>query len=177
MLLTSHRQLKDYEDYLDRALKGSGISVLSQTRFLSKSAVVQKFAEKSEKFVLIGVDSFWEGLDIEGEPLSCVIIPKLPFPVPSDPLGIARIKVLEAEGGKGFFDFSLPLAILKIKQGAGRLIRSKSDLGVLLLLDSRLYSKSYGRNFLKEFASYQQKILAKNELLDEVQRFLRSVSQ
>ncbi len=98
--------------------------------------------------VLLATSSFWEGVDVVGEQLSCVIIDKLPFAVPADPLVSARIEWVEQQGGNGFQDFQVPMAILGLKQGLGRLIRSRSDRGVLAVLDSRLVNMSYGRRFL-----------------------------
>ena len=98
--------------------------------------------------VLLATSSFWEGVDVAGDQLSCVIIDKLPFAVPGDPLVAARIDWIEAQGGNGFDDYQVPMAILGLKQGLGRLIRSRSDRGVLAVLDSRLLRMGYGRRFL-----------------------------
>ncbi len=99
--------------------------------------------------VLFAVASFWEGVDIPGESLSSVIIDKLPFEVPSDPVIMARMERVRAQGGNPFFDFQIPRAILTLRQGVGRLMRGTGDYGVISLLDSRLYSKGYGRRFLR----------------------------
>ncbi len=103
--------------------------------------------------VLLATSSFWEGVDVVGEQLSCVIIDKLPFAVPADPLVSARIDSVEREGGNAFNDFQVPMAILGLKQGLGRLIRSRNDRGVLAVLDSRLLHKRYGRRFLASLPS------------------------
>ena len=95
--------------------------------------------------VLFGVDSFWQGVDVPGDALSNVIITKLPFAPPDDPLLAARLEQLRAEGGNPFFDYQLPQAIIALKQGAGRLIRTETDRGVLMICDPRLLSKPYGR--------------------------------
>lgn len=99
--------------------------------------------------VLFGTDSFWEGVDVVGEALRCVVIVKLPFKVPSDPLFQARSEAISKQGGSPFFDYSLPQAIVKFKQGFGRLIRSKEDRGCVICLDPRLATKGYGKKFLK----------------------------
>ena len=101
--------------------------------------------------VLLATSSFWHGVDVAGETLSCVIIDKLPFASPGDPLTAARIKKIEDDGGNPFVDYQVPLAILTLLQGFGRLLRHRTDRGVLALLDPRLRSKSYGRRFLESF--------------------------
>jgi ATP-dependent DNA helicase DinG len=99
--------------------------------------------------VLFATSSFWQGVDVRGEQLSCVIIDKLPFAVPTDPIVAARQRDIEDEGGSSFFEYSVPQAIISLKQGLGRLIRSTTDRGVLAVLDPRLQTKRYGRLFLK----------------------------
>ena len=99
--------------------------------------------------VLLAVASFWEGIDVPGESLSCVIIDKLPFEVPSDPVIMARINRIKEEGGNPFMDFQLPRAILALRQGIGRLMRTSTDRGLLAILDVRMFTKQYGRMFRK----------------------------
>jgi ATP-dependent DNA helicase DinG len=116
--------------------------------------------------VLLATASFWQGVDVVGEQLSCVIIDKLPFASPGDPVVAARIDRLRNRGGNPFGDYQVPVAILMLKQGLGRLIRASSDRGVLAVLDSRLVQKAYGRRFL---ASLPGARLVHD--LDEVQGF------
>src|SRR5438132_1331027 len=99
--------------------------------------------------VLFGVDSFWHGVDVQGETLSNVIITKLPFAVPDDPITEARMEAITAEGGNAFLNYQLPLAVIKLKQGFGRLIRSRRDHGLVVLLDPRVLTKRYGQAFLQ----------------------------
>ncbi len=108
----------------------------------------------TEGAVLLGTSSFWEGVDVMGEGLSCVIVDKLPFAVPNDPLVSARIDRVEISGGSGFHGYQVPMAILALKQGLGRLIRSRSDRGVVAVLDSRIVNMSYGRRFLASLPPY-----------------------
>jgi ATP-dependent DNA helicase DinG len=110
--------------------------------------LLSRFAGTRES-VLFAVASFWEGVDIPGESLSLVIIDKLPFEVPTDPVIMARINRIRASGGNPFFDFQIPRAVLGLRQGVGRLMRSSSDRGVMAILDVRLFTKGYGRSFLK----------------------------
>jgi ATP-dependent DNA helicase DinG len=110
--------------------------------------MVQEFRSNPQS-VLFGVDSFWSGVDVPGEALSSVIITRLPFVTPDHPLTEARLESIEMEGGRPFEQYSLPEAILKLRQGVGRLIRTKSDTGTIVILDSRIFNKPYGRAFLR----------------------------
>jgi len=111
----------------------------------SRSELLARF-RRLENPILLGSQSFWEGVDVRGEALSLVVIDKLPFAPPDDPVLAARIDALRAKGGNPFMELQLPQAILQLKQGAGRLIRDETDRGVLMICDTRLYSKPYGRN-------------------------------
>jgi ATP-dependent DNA helicase DinG len=114
----------------------------------SKTGLLERF-RKTEGAVLFATSSFWQGVDVQGEALSCVIISKLPFAVPSDPVVAARQKYIDDQGGNSFYEYSVPQAALTLKQGLGRLIRSTTDRGVLSILDPRIRTKSYGRIFLQ----------------------------
>ncbi|MFN6963858.1 MAG: ATP-dependent DNA helicase [Pyrinomonadaceae bacterium] len=114
---------------------------------MSKSGILERF-RSTPNAVLFATSSFWQGVDVRGEQLSCVIIDKLPFAVPSDPLVAARTKFIDDNGGRSFSDYSIPQAVITLKQGIGRLIRSKTDRGVIVILDSRLRTKGYGRDFI-----------------------------
>ncbi len=113
----------------------------------SKSGLLDAF-RKTPHAVLFATASFWQGVDVQGDQLSCVVIDKLPFSVPSDPVVAARIRHLNETGGNAFYDYQIPEAIILLKQGLGRLIRSRTDRGILALLDKRIMTRSYGRTFL-----------------------------
>ena len=144
VLCTSFKGMDSLAAYIEAAIDHP---VLVQGR-ASRNSLLQSFREETNS-VLVAVASFWEGVDVVGESLSCVIIEKLPFEVPSDPVIQARIERINEEGGKPFFDFQVPRAILTLRQGVGRLMRSVTDRGVIAILDVRLYKKGYGRIFLR----------------------------
>lgn len=114
---------------------------------MSKAGLLERF-RSTPNAVLFATQSFWQGVDVRGEQLSCVIIDKLPFAVPSDPLVAARSRFIDENGGRSFVDYSVPQAIIALKQGIGRLIRSRTDRGAIVVLDPRLRTKGYGRDFL-----------------------------
>src|SRR5271169_417416 len=120
-----------------------------------KNVLLEEF-RLTPNAVLFATSSFWQGVDVQGEQLSCVIIDKLPFAVPNDPVVAARIKAIDEEGGNAFYEYQVPSAVISLKQGFGRLIRSLDDRGVLCLLDNRIIKKSYGRVFLGSLPPYQQ---------------------
>ncbi len=118
-----------------------------------KTALIEQF-RSTPNAVLFATSSFWQGVDVQGEQLSCVIIDKIPFAVPSDPIVQARGRAIDETGGNSFFDYSVPAAVITLKQGFGRLIRSLSDRGLLVLLDNRILKKQYGRVFVQSLPAY-----------------------
>lgn len=144
VLFTSFKAMDSMADFLDGRL---GYPVLVQGR-ASRDTLLNAFRDTMDS-VLLAVASFWEGVDVPGESLSCVIIDKLPFEVPTDPVLMSRIQIINNNGGKPFFDFQVPRAILSLRQGVGRLMRAATDRGVIAIMDVRLFSKGYGRMFLK----------------------------
>ena len=133
-----------------------------------KTALLEEF-RLTPNAVLFGTSSFWQGVDVQGEQLSCVIIDRLPFAVPSDPVVAARVRSIDEAGGNAFFQYQVPAAVISLKQGFGRLIRSLHDRGVLCLLDNRVLKKQYGRVFLESLPNY-----TKTTALEEVERFFGS---
>ncbi|HQN00053.1 MAG TPA: helicase C-terminal domain-containing protein, partial [Candidatus Hydrogenedentes bacterium] len=133
-------------EQLEDELLSRGIRPLCQGRD-SRSRLLQAFREDISS-VLFGTDSFWEGVDVAGEALQCVIVTRLPFRVPTEPILEARAKAIEQAGGNAFMDFSVPQAVIKLRQGFGRLIRRRTDWGTVVVLDNRIVTKYYGRMFL-----------------------------
>jgi ATP-dependent DNA helicase DinG len=146
-LFTSYRSLRSVAATLrERGVDGAWpLFVQGES---PRAVLIRRFAE-SGRGILLGVASFWEGVDVPGHPLRGLVIAKLPFRVPSEPLTAARMEALEAAGGNGFFQYMLPHAALRLKQGFGRLIRSTTDRGAVVLLDRRVLEKSYGRYFIE----------------------------
>jgi ATP-dependent DNA helicase DinG len=120
-----------------------------------KSALLDEF-RITPNAVLFGTSSFWQGVDVQGEQLSCVIVDRLPFAVPNDPVVAARVNAINADGGNAFFDYQVPSAVITLKQGFGRLIRSLKDRGVLVLLDNRIRTQRYGKVFVESLPPYRR---------------------
>jgi ATP-dependent DNA helicase DinG len=149
-LFTSYAQMRDLYERL--------LPVLDFPILLHGTAPRKALLEEfriTPNAVLFGTSSFWQGVDVQGEALSCVIIDKLPFAVPNDPVVQARMKAIEEAGGNPFFDYQVPSAVLTLKQGFGRLIRSLEDRGVLVLLDPRIRKQRYGQTFLQSLPPYR----------------------
>lgn len=144
MLFTSYRMM---HSVFDRLVNAVPFRLLVQGD-MSNERLLKEFREDPQA-CLMGVHSFWEGVDVKGERLTCVIIDKLPFAVPDTPINKARCERIEREGGNWFAEYAIPQAQIRLKQGFGRLIRTKSDYGVVAILDSRIHAKYYGKEFLK----------------------------
>ena len=151
VLFTSYAQMNEI---YDRLLGELDFPMLKQGD-APKSALLEEF-RITPHAVLFGTSSFWQGVDVQGEQLSCVIIDRLPFAVPSDPVVAARVKAIDAGGGNAFFEYQVPSAVITLKQGFGRLIRSLHDRGLLALLDNRILKKQYGRVFVESLPRYSR---------------------
>lgn len=150
VLFTSREVMKKTWELCSGKLSDMGLSPMMQGE-LSRRVMLDSMRE-SENSVIFGLDSFWEGVDVKGDSLKCLIITKLPFEVPTEPIVMARTEMIEREGGNPFYEYSLPRAVLKFKQGFGRLIRSKNDSGRVIICDERVKTKPYGEKFLKSLS-------------------------
>jgi len=151
VLFTSYAQMND----VYQRLLGEVAFPLLRQGDAPKNALLEEFC-LTPNAVLFATSSFWQGVDVQGEQLSCVIIDRLPFAVPSDPVVAARVKAIDADGGNAFFQYQVPAAVITLKQGFGRLIRSLHDRGLLVLLDNRILKKQYGRVFVESLPKYRR---------------------
>jgi ATP-dependent DNA helicase DinG len=159
VLTTTLRALRTIGELMKQQLEGAGVEVLVQGEW-PKRHLMERFREGAKPgeggCVLVASATFWEGFDVPGDALQLVVIDKLPFPPPNDPLVEARSKRLEAQGRSPFNDYFVPEAVVALKQGAGRLIRTESDLGALILCDNRLVTTGYGRRLLASLPPMRQ---------------------
>ncbi|KLI34083.1 helicase [Brachyspira hyodysenteriae] len=170
ILFTSFSSLMNVYENTSEKLKSKNINALAQTASIHRHTLLDMFKASSNN-VLYGVDSFWEGVDVAGKNLEVVIIPKLPFAVPTDPISEGRYRYIEENGGNAFLDYALPFAVIKFKQGFGRLIRSKDDRGVVFVLDKRLYTKTYGSQFIQSLPNAKILRGSMREIFNDMNNF------
>jgi ATP-dependent DNA helicase DinG len=169
VLFTSYRMLHEISGRLKQTLGSLGITVYTQGDD-SRRNLLDRFKRHTSS-TLFGTESFWEGVDAPGETLECVIIVKLPFRVPTEPVVRARLKRIEAEGKNPFCEYILPLAVIKLRQGIGRLIRNTTDRGIVVIMDGRVLYKSYGRVFLRSLPTGDYMSGERAKMMDEITRF------
>jgi Rad3-related DNA helicase len=172
VLTTSYRTMDDIFSGMESFYKEMEIGLFRQTQQISRTDLVEQFKEDFSS-VLIGTESFWEGVDVPGEALEVLLIGKLPFAVPTDPIVEANTKAVEEEGGNGFIDYTLPEAIIQFRQGFGRLIRSSSDAGVVIIADPRVATKFYGRYIADSLPIELQACQSEDELFGLLDNWFR----
>lgn len=175
VLFTSHKTLRDVYITLKLPLESQGLTLLGHNIDGGRSGLIKKFRTAGSA-LLMGADSFWEGVDLPGDILQCVVIVKLPFWPPSVPIVQARLENLDKLGVNSFYKYSLPQAVLKFKQGFGRLIRTLDDRGAVLVLDKRLLQKNYGKYFLNSLPVKKYSQGDAVQMAQEVCRFIQEKS-
>ena len=174
VLFTSYKDLNMAYDDLNESFYKDKIMLLTQGKGISRSVMLSEF-RKNKNAVLFGTNSFWEGIDVPGESLSLLILYKLPFMVPSEPIVEAFIEKLEAEGKNSFLHYMVPNALLKYRQGFGRLIRNKTDRGVVLVFDNRISTKQYGKYFIETVPAKTIITSSPIEIYDYVGRLFKNI--
>jgi len=170
VLFTSYSMLNFTYRRIREHLEEAGFSVLAQG-VSGNAASILKRLKREGKTLLLGTESLWEGVDLPGEQLELLIIAKLPFAVPSEPLVEARLERIQAQGENPFSSYSVPEAALKLKQGFGRLIRSQTDRGAVVILDKRTITTAYGEQFLKSLPLASKTFDHEEELLSELREW------
>lgn len=171
VLFTSHKSLRYVYERSREAIEGLGVEVLCQGQERSRHQLTERFRE-GRPAILMGTRSFWEGIDVPGEALQCVVLVKLPFPVPNDPIVQARTEALNAQGRNGYLEYYEPQAIIQFQQGFGRLVRTAQDRGAVLVLDRRLLLRPYGRRFLASVPGYRLFVAPAREVIAQTRIWL-----
>jgi ATP-dependent DNA helicase DinG len=175
VLFTSYSMLRETTEALEQDLEFDAIPVLAQGSSGSRENITSLFKRNMEA-VLMGTHSFWEGVDVVGETLSCLVIARLPFAVYTDPVQVARCEKIAAEGGDPFRTYSLPNAVIRFRQGFGRLIRHRSDRGVVIVTDRRIMTKSYGASFRKSLPTRTISLSDRDPFLAAIEECLANAS-
>ena len=176
VLFTSYEMMKSVASFAHGPLAESGIRLLVQGEGLSRESMTRHLKE-DDNTVVFGAQSFWEGVDVAGEALSCVVMARLPFAQVGDPVVEARAETIERSGGSAFREYMLPEAVIRFRQGFGRLIRTKSDSGVVVVTDPRLVTKNYGAMFRKSIPASVHTVSEREDLLFRVSEFFASNCQ
>ena len=177
VLFTSYEMMKAVAASAHPLLMDAGVRLLVQGEGLSREAmtrVLRESAPADSPTVLFGAQSFWEGVDVAGEALSCVVLARLPFAQVGDPVVEARSEMIDRSGGSSFRDYALPEAVIRFRQGFGRLIRTKTDRGVVLVTDPRIVTKGYGASFRKSIPASVHTVTEPDEMLSRVAAFFSS---
>jgi ATP-dependent DNA helicase DinG len=170
VLYTSYRMLNDSQAEIREALGRQGIRLLAQGIDGERNHITGIF-ERDIHSVLLGTQSFWEGVDVVGESLSCLILAKLPFHVFTEPIIAARCELLRAQGRDPFKEYTLPSAVIRLKQGFGRLIRTRTDRGIIIVADRRLASRGYGRDFLNSLPTKAKMYVNAEQMVADAEAF------
>ncbi len=186
VLFTSYEMMKSVADLAAAPLSEAGIRLLVQGEGLSRESMTQALRSSASvqaqggnapaaPTVLFGAQSFWEGVDVAGDALSCVVIARLPFAQVGDPVVEARGEKVEREGGSKFRDHALPEAVIRFRQGFGRLIRTKSDRGVVIVTDPRIVTKNYGATFRRSIPTSVHTVVSQEELIERISSFFDDI--
>jgi ATP-dependent DNA helicase DinG len=170
VLFTAYEMMRETAEKSRSLFEAAGLSLLVQGDGMSRETMTAEL-KRNRRTVLFGAQSFWEGVDVSGDALSCVVIARLPFPQMGEPVIEARSAKIEAEGGSSFRDYMVPEAVMKFRQGFGRLVRTKSDRGVVVIADKRVVSKNYGAIFRKSIAASVHSVSSKAAMLERVKDF------
>ena len=170
VLFTSYDMLGRATGVLRDEMLGDDVQILAQGASGSREDITAVF-KRDLRSVLMGTHSFWEGVDLMGETLSCLVVARLPFAVYTDPIHQARCEQVEAEGGDAFIGYSVPSAVIRLRQGFGRLIRHKTDRGIVIITDRRIVTRRYGRWFTESLPAPVQVFRDRDDFLDAVDAF------